>query len=51
MGPGFSQGIAQGIVALIVMAFVAGGAIVAALIFGVPWLWSLLKPWLHSVTG
>jgi hypothetical protein len=32
-------------------AFVAGGVLVAALIFGVPWLWAMLKPWLHSVTG
>ncbi len=25
--------------------------ITAALIYGVPWLWSLVKPWLHSITA
>jgi hypothetical protein len=45
------RGGAKGIVAKILLPFAAGGAIAAALIFGVPWLWRMIKPWLHSITG
>ena len=28
-----------------------GAAIMATLFWGVPWVWGLVKPWLHVVTG
>lgn len=34
-----------------VVFLVVGALIAAALIFGVPWLWELVKPWLHEVTA
>lgn len=37
--------------AMVAAAFVLGGALAVALIYGVPWLWGLVKPWLHSVTA
>ena len=36
---------------VIIWAFLAGAGFATAMILGVPWLWSLLKPWLHWVTG
>lgn len=41
----------KAIVAVIVTAFVVGGLVVAGLIYGVPWLWQIIKPWLHSITS
>lgn len=35
----------------IVLAIIAGGALVGVLFWLVPWLWSLIKPWLHMVTA
>lgn len=41
-----------GAVAAFAVACLAVGAIAAAaLIVGVPWLWGLIRPWLHVVTG
>ncbi|MBO9766503.1 MULTISPECIES: hypothetical protein [Xanthomonas] len=37
--------------ALLVVAGVAGAAIFALLFWLVPWLWELVKPWLHTVTA
>lgn len=28
-----------------------GAAIFAVLFWLIPWLWTLVKPWLHAVTG
>lgn len=28
-----------------------GAGLASAVIFGVPWLWRLVKPWLHMVTA
>ncbi len=36
---------------MVVGLLVVGALIAAALIFGVPWLWDLVKPWLHEVTA
>ena len=51
MGPGFGEGIYRSMVhamiALAVCTFVLG----VALALGLPWLWGILKPWLHTVTG
>lgn len=35
------------LVMLVAVGFVAG--LVVA--FGVPWIWSIMKPWLHAITG
>lgn len=33
-------------------ALFAGGVIVGFVLFvAVPWLWRLLKPWIHQITG
>lgn len=48
---GIGQEIAKGIIFMVCLAFVAGGLLVAALVFGIPWLWGLLKPWLHTITA
>lgn len=28
-----------------------GAALVAIVVWVVPWLWALIKPWLHQITG
>lgn len=35
----------------LIFAFVAGAVTATLLIFGVPWLWGLLKPLLHAATA
>ena len=45
------DGIARAMAAALLVCIVATAAITAALIFGLPWLWSLIKPWLHQITG
>ena len=36
---------------LFVFAVVVGMAIMAAFVWLIPWLWELLKPWLHMITA
>lgn len=45
------QAIEEAFVALVVMVVVVTATVTAALIFGVPWLWGLIKPWLHALTA
>ncbi len=47
----YGNGLNGVVTATIVVAGIAGAAIMAVLFWSVPWLWSLLKPWLHTVTG
>jgi len=47
----YESGLDGAFTALIIVAGIAGAAIMAILFWGVPWLWDLAKPWLHSVTG
>ncbi len=35
----------------IALAVIAGAALMAILVWLIPWLWELVKPWLHAVTG
>lgn len=35
----------------ILVVFAAGFALAVGLFFGLPWLWSIIKPWLHAITG
>lgn len=48
---GLGDAIAYSIVVLAIIAVVVGGLIATLLIFGLPWLWELLKPWLHAITA
>lgn len=45
------EGIAQAMATAMVVIAVISAAVTVALIFGIPWLWSLIKPWLHQVTA
>jgi len=35
----------------LVLAVAAGAALMAILFWLIPWLWELVKPWLHMVTA
>lgn len=35
----------------VVVLIAVGSAIGVLLVKGLPWLWLLLKPWLHALTG
>lgn len=39
------------VTAFMVACGLIGAALMAALFFGVPWLWGLIRPWLYVVTG
>lgn len=43
--------LARAVMFYIFMAFIAGIALATLFLFGIPWLWHLLKPWLHMITG
>ena len=47
----YGSGINGAFTAMLVMAALAGAALFALLFWVVPWLWELVKPWLHMVTG
>lgn len=51
MMDGIGDAIAYSMMMTIVFAFLAGGAFFAFIFFGIPWLWRLIKPWLHTITG
>lgn len=36
---------------LIAWVIVITAAVTAGLIYGIPWAWGYIKPWLHTVTG
>ncbi|WP_269058026.1 hypothetical protein [Xanthomonas translucens] len=36
---------------MLVLAGLVGAAVVGFLVWFVPWLWELIKPWLHAVTA
>lgn len=43
--------IAQAMTAMVIAIIVCTAAVTAALIFGLPWLWGILKPILHALTA
>jgi hypothetical protein len=45
------DGLAGAFTAFMVVCGLIGAAIATAIFWGVPWLWALVKPWIHSVTG
>ena len=48
-GLGYAIAYAAGMALVTVVAFTV--VITATLIIGMPYVWALLKPWLHSITG
>lgn len=47
----YGDQISKSITAFAVACVVLGGLIGAFVGWGIPWLWSLVKPWLHMVTA
>lgn len=47
----YGSGLDGAFTALMIACGIAGAAIMALLFWGVPWLWGVVKPWLHAVTG
>lgn len=45
------EGIARAMMGAFIAVIVVTASATAALIFGVPWLWSVVKPLLHAVTA
>ena len=45
------QAIASAFAVFILGVIAVTAAVTAFLILGVPWLWHLLKPWLHHITS
>jgi hypothetical protein len=43
--------IGSAIIGLCVAGIVIGATVATAAIFGLPWLWSLIKPLLHAATA
>jgi len=43
--------IGRAIVATIVVTALVTALGVLAVVFGVPWLWALVKPWLHAMSA
>jgi hypothetical protein len=50
-GSDLGAAVGGAILALIAVCCAATAALVVGIIYGVPWLWTLIKPWLHSITG
>lgn len=47
----FFGDLGKAFVAFAVIGGLIGAAAMAVLFWAVPWLWGLIKPWLHMVTG
>ena len=47
----YGEGIAKAMTFIMILCGLAGAGIMMVLFFVVPWLWDLVKPWLHVVTG
>jgi hypothetical protein len=47
----YVQGLAEALVVMLFIAVLIGMAIMAVLVWLIPWLWELIKPWLHMITA
>ncbi len=47
----YGDHISKSITAFMALCFIAGGVGFAICLWLIPWLWSLVKPWLHMVTA
>lgn len=36
---------------ILIWFFVAGAVVATALIFGIPWVWEFIKPYIHAITA
>ena len=45
------DGMGNAFLAGLLLAAAAGAALMAILFWVIPWIWELVKPWLHTVTG
>lgn len=48
---GIGDAIGEALVKIAILLVIATASITTLLIYGVPWVWSYIKPWLHSITG
>lgn len=48
---GLGAAIASALATAFLAVIVITAAVTAGLIYGIPWLWALIKPGLHSITG
>ncbi|QHJ81780.1 MAG: hypothetical protein [Caudoviricetes sp.] len=47
----YGDHISKSITAFMVFCAILGGLAVAVCAWVIPWLWNMVKPWIHSVTG
>lgn len=50
-GRDLGNAVGGAIVGLLIVAVFLAVTATAAVIYGAPWLWSLIKPWLHAITA
>jgi len=47
----YGSGFENAFLAMVVIAVLIGMAIMAVFVWLIPWLWELIKPWLHMITA
>lgn len=47
----YGDSIGNAIIGFGILCAIAGAAVCGVAFWLIPWLWELLKPWLHAVTG
>ena len=48
---GIGDAIGNMIIWSIIIAFLAGVVVTLACVYGLPYLWEMIRPWLHTVTA
>ncbi|GEM_PF-1251063 len=51
MGPGFGDAIGEALVVFLVGAVALAFGLGAVFMWGLPKMWTLVKPWIHSLSG
>ncbi len=51
MGPGFGDAIAKSMVLGIIILAIGSAILGGLIVWGLPVLWTMIKPWLHQITG
>ena len=47
----YGDGIGRAIHGLMLLCAIAGAVVMGICFWLIPWLWRMVKPWLHMVTG
>jgi len=47
----YGNGLDGAFTGLMIFCGLIGAVVMSLLFWGVPWLWAIVKPWIHSVTG